>query len=187
VSLGVVASVACNSHNVRGNALEIQRDTAGPADNARSTGTGPVTVGNFQHRGTNSGLRSRWPPAMVQVTVTVTNIGPEAAPLDVLGGNCAVRLRIYPANRGARAAHPVFDATQQGYECYVALLHQSVKSGQSVTLQSAGDGPGIRLSPGRYFLTGVVTVVPVADSLRRHGAQLVEVPAGSIRVPEPYE
>jgi len=129
---------------------------------------------------------------MVQVTVAVTNVSTHPATLDALGGNCAVRVRIYPlvmpTRHGARvASSPVFDAAEPGYECYVPLLHETVAPGKAVTLQSAGDGPGVSLPPGRYDVTGVVTVVPPADSLRRHGAQLVEITAGSIRVPQPYD
>jgi hypothetical protein len=146
-----------------------------------------VTVGDFEYRGSNSGLRSRWPPVVAQVSVRATNVSAHPALLDVLGGNCAVRLRIYASHAGTGPAGPVFDATQQGFECYVPLLRRPLAPGQSITLQSAADGPGLNLRPGRYDLAGVITVVPPPDSLRHHGAHRVEVPAGSIRVPEPYD
>jgi hypothetical protein len=45
----------------------------------------------------------------------------------------------------------------------------------------------VTLAPGPYDVTGVVTVVPEADSLRRHGPDLIEVSAGTIRVLPPYD
>ena len=185
-------TIACSSHNVRGNALEVRRDTAGTGARTRAIVTGPITAGDFEYRATSSGLRSRWPPVMVQVTVTVTNVSTHPATLDALNGNCAVRVRIYPGTavtRGAARvlADPVFDAAQRGFECYVPLLHVTLAPGKAVSLQSAGDGPGVTLAPGPYHVTGVVTIVPPADSLRRHGPDLVEVSAGTIRVPPPYD
>ncbi|GEM_PF-2799038 len=181
---------ACASGNVRGNALEVRRDTAG----ARPTvirGVGPLTVGEFQYRGRNTGLRSRWPPMIVRVIVTVANVSSHAAALDVLGGNCLVRLRVYRARRDDReqdsAATPLFDAAAPGFECYVPVQHYSLAPGQTVELQSAGNGPGIAVDPGRYEIAGVVTVIPSADSLHRYGPVRVEVQAGSVRVPPPYQ
>jgi len=191
--LGIAGvGLACSSHNIRGTALEVERDTTGSMPISTVVGTGPITVGDFEYRGTNSGLQSRWPPASVQVTVTVKNTSPHTSMLDVLGGNCAVRVRIYSADLLARSAgqvasvRPNFDAVQSG-PCYVTVLHKRLTSGDSTTLQSAGGGPGLRLQSGRYALTGVVTVVPPPDSLRHYGAHLIEVPAGSIRVPQPYD
>jgi hypothetical protein len=185
--------VGCSSHNVRGNMLELMRDTVPDAPPPTLASRQPVTVGDVEYRATNSGLRSRWPPVEVQVSVRIRNVGSHATRLEVLGGNCAVRVRIYSAADLAHAkshpetVHPVFDATQPSYECYVPQLRLGLKAGADTTLQSAGDGPGIHLEPGRYDLVGVVTVIPSADSLRRHGPVLVAVPAGSIRVAAPYD
>jgi hypothetical protein len=185
--------IACSTHNVRGNMLELMRDTVSSAPPPMLTSRQPVTVDDVQYRAVNSGLHSRWPPVEVQVSVKIKNVGSHARRLEVLGGNCAVRVRIYSADDIAHAkahperVHPVFDATLPSYECYVPQLRLGLRAGADTTLQSAGDGPGITLAPGRYDLVGVVTVIPSADSLRRHGAVLVEVPAGSIRVAPPYD
>lgn len=196
VGLLLAAGVAgaCSSRNVRGNMLELVPDTANRMQTPLVFGTNPVTVGDIQYQGHNGGLKSRWPPVMTQVSVTIKNVGQHPMRLALLGGNCAVRVRIYSAEQIAHSAGhastvpPVFDATQPGYECYVPELRPGLVAGADTTLQSAGDGPGIRLPPGRYELVGVVTVIPSsADSLRRHGPLLVQVPAGSIRVPPPYD
>lgn len=184
---------ACSTHNVRGNMLELMRDTVPGAPPPMLTSRQPVTVDDVEYRADNSGLHSRWPPVEVQVSVKVKNVGSHARRLEVLGGNCAVRVRIYSADAIAHAkahperVHPVFDATLPSYECYVPQLRLGLAAGADTTLRSAGDGPGIPLPPGRYDLVGVVTVIPSADSLRRHGAVIVEVPAGSIRVAPPYD
>lgn len=185
--------IGCSSHNVRGNMLELMRDTVPNAPPLALTSRQPVTVGDVEYRAANSGMRSRWPPVEVQVSVRVKNVGSHATRLEILGGNCAVRVRIYSAKDLAHAkshpesVRPVFDATQPSYECYVPQLRLGLKAGADTTLLSAGDGPGIPLAPGRYDLVGVVTVIPSADSLRRHGPVLVAVPAGSIRVAAPYD
>jgi hypothetical protein len=164
----------------------VVRDTTALATAASVVDTTPVTVGDFQFRGANSGLRSRWQPVVVQVTVTVTNISPHSATLNVLGGNCEVLLRLY--RHRVPPGRPVFDASALGMECYVPLRRIVLTPGQSATLHSAGDGPGIELSPGRYDLTGVVTIVnPATATVGATVATRVEVPAGTIRVPEPYE
>jgi hypothetical protein len=177
---------ACGHRPPRGMALTVVRDTSALATAASVVDTTPITIGDFQFRGSNSGLRSRWPPVMVQVNVTVTNISQHAATLNLLGGNCEVLVRIY--RHRIPSGRPVFDASMVGIECYVPLRHIVLAAGHSVTLHSAGDGPGIELPPGRYDLTGIVTVVNPATAVA--GAtvnQRVEVPAGSIRVPQPYE
>jgi len=187
------ASAACSSRNVRGHVLEIRPDTTPLARSIAILGTQPVTLGEFEFHGTNAGLQSRWPPTSVQVTVAIRNTTNHVATLDFLGGNCAVRLRVYRAEDVTRATkertpvRPVFDATQPGYECYVPGMHQRLYPGDTMRLQSAGDGPGTVLRPGRYEVTGVVTVVPPPDTLHRFGPHLVEVPAGSFRVPLPYD
>jgi hypothetical protein len=187
------SGAACSSHNVHGNALELRRDTTATTRSTAILRAGPLTLGDFEYRATNSGLKSRWPPASVQVTVTIRNVSTHAATLDALTGNCAVRLRLYRADEVTQAkakdaaVNPVFDAAQPGFECYVPELHRRLAAGDTLVLQSAGDGPGIRLPSGRYDVTGVVTVVPSPDTLRRTGPHLVEVPAGSIRVPLPYD
>ena len=186
-------AVACSSHNVRGNALTIQRDTVDASPESAVIATGPVTVGDFEYRARNDGLDSRWATLKVQVAVTIKNVSSHPATLDYLGGNCAVRLRVYSADELARAkeqngaVRPTFDAAQTGYECYVPVVHQKFTAGETATLLSGGEGPGVRLRSGRYRITAVVTVVPPPDSLRRHGPHLVEVPAGSIRIPLPYD
>ena len=184
---------ACSTHNVRGNMLELMRDTVPSAPPPTLTSRQPVTVDDVEYRAVNSGLHSRWPPVEVQVSVKIKNVGSHARRLELLGGNCAVRVRIYSADDIAHAkahperVHPVFDATQPSYECYVPQLRLGLAAGADTTLRSAGDGPGVQLPPGRYDLVGIVTVIPSADSLRRHGVVLVEVPAGSIRVAPPYD
>jgi hypothetical protein len=189
----VVVAAACSSHNVRGNALTIQRDTVDASPESTVVSTGPVTVGDFEYRASNRGLDSRWSPLKVQVAVTIKNVSAHPATLDYLGGNCAVRLRVYSAEEVARAksqngaVRPTFDAAQTGYECYVPVVHEKFSAGEATTLLSGGEGPGVRLRSGRYRLTAVVTVVPSPDSLRRHGPNLIEVPAGSIRIPLPYD
>lgn len=191
--LGVIASAACSSHNVRGNMLELVPDTANRMQTPLVMGAKVVRVGDIEYQAHNSGLKSRWPPAMVQVRVTIRNVGPHPLRLPVLGGNCAVRIRIYSSEAIAHAAgniskvRPAFDATDPGYECYVPELRLGLLAGRDTTLESPGDGPGIRLAPGRYDVVGVVTVIPSADSLRHFGPLLVQVPAGSIRVPPPYD
>jgi hypothetical protein len=190
--LGVLG-IGCSSHNVHGNMLDLMRDTVPSGPPPTLTSRRPVTVDDIEYQGVNSGLRSRWPPVEVQVSVKIKNVGNHATRLEMLGGNCAVRVRIYSADAIAHAkshperVHPVFDATEPSYECYVPELRLGLAAGKDTTLRSAGDGPGIRLAPGRYDLVGVVTVIPSADSLRRHGPVLVEVPAGSIRVAPPYD
>jgi hypothetical protein len=184
---------ACSSHNVHGNALELRRDSSASTEASDVISTVPVTLGDFEFPGTNGGLKSRWPPVSVTVTVTIKNVSTHPAALDLLSGNCAVRMRVYRAQDVSRSAgklttvEPVFDATQPGYECYVPDLHRTLTAGQSMTLQSGGDGPGIRLRSGKYDLTGIVTVIPPPDTLHKHGPHVVEVPAGSIRVPLPYD
>jgi hypothetical protein len=177
---------------VRGKMLEVRRDTGGRPAIPLVVGDKPVVVDSVEYRATNSGWQTRWPPFMLIVSVNIKNIRPQPVRLEVLGGNCAVRVQIYSASEVAEAAHnlaavrPVFDATEQGFECYVRALRLALKSGQDTTLQSVS-GPGVRLLPGRYDVVGVVTVIPSAESLRRHGPQIVPVPAGSIRVPQPFD
>jgi hypothetical protein len=184
--------LACSTHNVRGKMLEVGRDTAVAPPIAVVVGTQPVVVDSIEYSGTNNGWRTRWPPFMVQVSVHVKNIGQQPVRLEVLGGNCAVRVKIYSASAIAQSAHdlsavrPVFDATEEGFQCYVRSLYLALASGHDTTLQSVS-GPGVRLLPGRYDLVGIVTVIPSADSLRRHGPTIVAVPAGSIRVPQPFD
>lgn len=188
-----VLSAGCGAHNVRADMLDLWRDTVSGAPPPTIASRQPVTMGDVQYQATNSGLRSRWPPVEVQVSVTIKNVGSHPTRINVLGGNCAVRVRVYSADAIAHAkghlekVHPVFDATDPSYECYVPNVRLGLTAGGDTTLRSAGDGPGIRLAPGRYDLVGVVTVIPSADSLRRYGAQIVEVPAGSIRVAQPYD
>ncbi len=188
----VAIGIACSTHNVRGKMLDVRRDTAGRPDIPLVVGTKPVVVDSIEYHATNNGWRTRWPPFMLQVSVNVKNLSQHSVRLEVLGGNCAVRVQIYSATEIAQSAHdlsavrPVFDATDQGFQCYVRSLYLALASGQDTTLQSVS-GPGVRLLPGRYDLVGVVTVIPSADSLRRHGPTIVAVPAGSVRVPQPFD
>jgi hypothetical protein len=146
-----------------------------------------VTVGGFQYHATNGGLQSRWPPAIVPVTVTVTNVSGRPAALDLLGGNCAVRLRVYAHH--VPPQDPIFDAAADWLSCYVPIVHYAMAPGETITIKSPEGGPGLDLAPGRYDLGAVVTVVPVADTLtiRRHPPQRVELGAGQFRVPLPYD
>jgi hypothetical protein len=186
LTVGGSGAAACSSHNVRGQALEVRPDAL--TEDSAIVGTGPVTVGGIKFTARNSGLRSHWPPVIVRVTVGARNTGSQPATIRTLTGNCAVRLRIFPARRkDERHASPVFDAASHNVECYVPVRKITLAAGDSTSFQSPGDGPGITLSPGRYDLAGVVTLVPSEDSLHRHGPTLIEIPAGTIRVPEPFE
>lgn len=172
------AFIGCG-HAGEAPSLNVARDSMVFAEGSSVFGAGPVAAGGFQFTAHNSGLRSRWPPVIVQVTVTVTNASDHLQVLRALGGNCAVLLRMYEHHVPPR--HPAFDASIPGAPCYVPVLRFTLKPGESATLQSAGDGPGIELAPGRYDLAAIVTIVG-AD-----GSQRVEVPAGSVRVPPPYD
>jgi hypothetical protein len=179
-TLATLATLAaCGRHMPSNDALDVVRDTTDLAEGSAVLGSAPITVGAFQYRGANHGLRSRWPPVITQVTVTVTNVSERPASLHVLGGNCAVLLRIY-AHR-VPLEPPVFDASGPGVSCYVPVDRYPLTPGQSVTLHSAGGGPGIDLLPGRYDLAAIVTV---ADST---GSQRIEIPAGSVRVLPLYQ
>ena len=182
-----LVAVGCSSHNIRGDVLDVTRDTLAQVGHIDVLHTGPVTVGEFRYHATNGGLQSRWPPAIVPVTVTITNVSDHAAALDVLGGNCAVRIRVYAHH--VPPQDPVFNGAADWLSCYVPILHYALTPGQSVTLVSPEGGPGLNLAPGRYDLGAVVTVVPVTDtmSLRRHAPQRVELGAGQVRVPFPYD
>jgi hypothetical protein len=189
---GILA--ACSPHNVRGTALEVRR----LPNSSTSAGTlaakgGAVTVGDLRFTARNGGLESRWQPTVVRVTVMARNTSDHRVRVNMLGGNCAVRLRIYDAHEVSaqgvttRDAAPVFNAASSAVSCYVPMLHVNLAAGDSMALASPGGGPGVSLDPGRYALAGVVTIVPGEDTLRRHGALTVEVPAGTFRVPQPYE
>jgi hypothetical protein len=180
-----LVTAGCPSHNVRGDMLDVSRDTTALLGHPNTLRTGPVTVGEFQYRASNNGLKSRWPPVIVAATVTVTNVSDHAAAIDLLGGNCAVRLRVY--THQVPLSKPVFDAAAEWLSCYVPILHYALTPGQSITLVSPEGGPGLDLAPGRYDLGAVVTVVPTADSLRRRGPQRIELGAGGIQVPLPYD
>lgn len=182
-----LVAAGCSNHNVRGDMLDVARDTLAQVGHTSVLNTGPVTVGEFKYHAENRGLQSRWPPMIVPVTVTITNVSDHAAALNVLGGNCAVRLRVYAHH--VPPQKPVFDAAADWLSCYVPIIHYALTPGQSVTLESPQGGPGLTLPPGRYDLGAVVTVVPVADTmqLRRHAPQRVELGAGQVRVPLPYD
>jgi hypothetical protein len=173
-----VALAAC-SHHAAPASLDIVRDTTVLASGSSVLGSAPITVGDFQYTAKNGGLKSRWAPMLVQVTVTVTNVSQHAAALNVLGGNCEVLIRAYAHHIPPKA--PAYDASGPGVSCYVPVSHFGMTPGQSVTLQSASGGPGVYLPPGRYDLAAIVSV---SDST---GTQRVEIPAGSVRMPPPYE
>ena len=188
-SMLCVALVAsgCSAHNRRGDVLDVTRDTTAQVGHTDVLHTGPVTVGEFRYLANNRGLQSRWPPMVVPVTVTITNVSGHAAALNVLGGNCAVRIRVYVHH--VPPEKPIFDGAADWLSCYVPVIHYALTPGQSVTLSSPEGGPGLNLAPGRYDLGAVVTVVPVSDtlSLRRRGPRRVELGAGQVLVPLPYD
>ena len=174
-AFGVLTACA---HHERAS-LDIVRDSTMLASGSSVLGTVPITVGDFQYKASNGGLKSRWAPMIVLVTVTVTNVSQHAAALNVLGGNCEVLIRVYAHHIPPKA--PAYDASGPGVSCYVPVSHFGLTPGQSVTLQSASGGPGVCLAPGRYDLAAIVSV---SDST---GTQRVEIPAGSVRMPPPYE
>ncbi len=130
-----------------------------------------VTVGEFQYTAKNGGANT-WGPLQVQVTVTATNVTDKPAAIDVLGGNCAVLIRIF--KKSDRTDTPVYDASN-GAECYVKPVHERVQPHESYTAQSGRYGPGIDIPPGRYYLSALV--VP-ADREKPK----IEIPAGDFVV-----
>jgi hypothetical protein len=130
-----------------------------------------VTVGDFQYTASNGGANV-WGPLEVQVTVKATNTTDKPAILDVLGGNCAVLIRIFTSP--ARTGKPLYDASS-GAECYVKPLHEKVAPHESYIAQSGRYGPGIDVPAGRYYLSALI--VP-ADPEK----QKIEVPAGEFTV-----
>lgn len=130
-----------------------------------------VTVGDFQYTATNSGANV-WGPLEVQVTVTATNTTDHTASLDVLGGNCAVLIRIF--QKPDRSGKPLYDASA-GAECYVKPLHERVASHESYTAQSGRYGPGIDVPSGRYYLSALI--VPIDREKPK-----IEIPAGDFVV-----
>jgi hypothetical protein len=130
-----------------------------------------VTSGDFQYSASNSGPNV-WGPLEVQVTVKVTNISDKPATLDVLGGNCAVLIRIF-TNR-SRTGKPLYDASQ-GAECYVKPVRARLDPHQSYTAQSGRYGPAIDVPAGRYYLSAYI--VPADPEKSK-----IEVPAGEIVV-----
>ena len=175
----LAVSVAGCAHHGETASLDIVRDSTQLASGSSVLGSAPITVGDFEFKATNGGLKSRWAPMIVQVTVTVTNVSQHAAALNVLGGNCEVLIRVYAHHIPPKA--PAYDASGPGVSCYVPVSHFGMTPGQSVTLQSASGGPGVYLAPGRYDLAAIVSV---SDS---SGTQRVQIPAGSVRMPPPYE
>lgn len=139
--------------------------------NAALAKANAVTVGDFQYTAKNGGANV-WGPLQVQVTVTATNMTDRPAPLDVLGGNCAVMIRIFA--KADRSGKPLYDASN-GAECYVKPVHERVQPHESYTAQSGRYGPGIDIAPGRYYLSALV--VP-ADKEKPK----IEIPAGDFVV-----
>lgn len=188
VAAATATAAGCSPHNARGDMLDVARDTISQVGHTNILNTAPLTVGEFRYHAENRGLQSRWPPMIVPVTVTITNVSDHAAALNVLGGNCAVRLRVYAHH--VPVQKPIFNGAADWLSCYVPVMHYALTPGQSVMLQSPEGGPGlVNLTPGRYDLGAVVTVIPVADtmSLRRHPPQRVELGAGHVEVPLPYD
>jgi hypothetical protein len=99
----------------------------------------------------------------------------------LLNGNCAAVMRIYRTSRETDT--PVYDATV-GEECYVPELRAKLAPNESVELASAGDGPGVTLTTGRYFLSVVVTPVLPKGS-EADPPPRIELPAGEIDVRRP--
>jgi hypothetical protein len=133
--------------------------------------TNAVTVGDFQYIAKNGGANV-WGPLQVQVTVTATNMTDRPASMDMLGGNCAVMIRIFQSPD--RGGTPLYDASK-GAECYVKPVHTRVPAHESYTTQSGRYGPGIDIPPGRYYLSALV--VP-ADREKPK----IEIPAGDFVV-----
>ena len=139
---------------------------------AASTGaTSLVTVGDFQYAARNSGANA-WGPLEVQVTVTATNATDHAATLEVLGGNCAVLIRIF--RKADRSGSPLYDAAS-GAECYVKPVHARLAPHGTYTTQSGRYGPGIDIPSGRYYLSALI--IPADREKSR-----IEIPAGDFVV-----
>lgn len=130
-----------------------------------------VTVGDFRYTARNSGANV-WGPLEVQVTVTATNVTDRTASIDVLGGNCAVLIQIF--RNADRSGKPLYDASS-GAECYVKPVHERVPAHESYTAQSGRYGPGIDISPGRYYLQALV--IPADREKPR-----IDIPAGEFVV-----
>jgi hypothetical protein len=138
---------------------------------AKAGATSAVTVGDFQYTAKNGGANV-WGPLEVQVTVTATNTTGHAATLDVLGGNCAVLIRIF--RKSDRSGRPLYDASS-GAECYVKPVHQRLAPHATYTAQSGRYGPAIDIPSGRYYLSALI--IP-ADREQSH----IEIPAGDFVV-----
>ena len=130
-----------------------------------------MAVGDFQYTATNGGANV-WGPLEVQVTVTATNTTDHTAILDVLGGNCAVLIRIF--QKPDRSGTPVYDAAK-GAECYVKPVRERVAPHESYKAQSGRYGPGIDIPAGRYYLSALI--VPADREKSR-----IEIPAGDFVV-----
>jgi hypothetical protein len=130
-----------------------------------------VTVGDFQYTAWNSGANV-WGPLEVQVTVTATNTTDHTATLDVLGGNCAVLIRIF--RKSDRSGSPLYDASS-GAECYVKPVRQRLAPHATYTAQSGRYGPGIDIPSGRYYLSALI--IPADREQSR-----IEIPAGEFVV-----
>jgi hypothetical protein len=145
----------------------VRHTNANPAPSSNKA----VSVGDFQYTATNGGANV-WGPLEVQVTVTATNSTNKPASLDVLGGNCAVLIRIF--RKPDRSGQPLYDAAS-GAECYVKPVHQRLAPHASYTVQSGRYGPGIDIPPGRYYLSALI--IPADREKTR-----IEIPAGDFVV-----
>jgi hypothetical protein len=130
-----------------------------------------LTVGDFAYTASNSGPNV-FGPLEVQVTVKATNVTDKPANIDVLGGNCAVMIKIFETP--TRTGKPIYDASS-GAECYVKPVHQKVAPHEAYTAQSGRYGPNIEVPSGHYYLSALI--IP-ADPEQKH----IEVPAGDIVV-----
>jgi len=139
----------------------------------------PATLNGLRFEAKNGGVND-WGAAVFQVHVTVTNTLPRDTTISLLTGNCAALMRIY--RKPDRSDAPIYDAAR-GAECYVPVLHDKLEPNESVELASAGDGPGVELTTGRYYLSVLVT--PVAPKGSEDVPPRIELPAGEIDVRRP--
>ena len=138
---------------------------------AKTGPTSAVKIGDFQYTASNSGANV-WGPLEVQVTVTATNTTEHTAILDILGGNCAVLIRIF--RKPDRSGSPLYDASS-GAECYVKSVHQRLAPHATYTAQSGRYGPGIDIRSGRYYVSALI--IPADREQSR-----IEIPAGDFVV-----
>ena len=140
----------------------------------------PATLNGLRFEATNGGVNA-WGAAVFQVHVKVTNTLPHDTTIALLTGNCAALLRIY--RKPDRSDKPLYDAAL-GAECYAPVLRDKLAPNESAELASAGDGPGVELTTGRYYLSVLVTPVAPKGS-EDEAPPRIELPAGAIEVRRP--